>query len=158
MSDLTVHLKDIAQFYSDKGEGFKASAFVKAAVAISKLPPLQFVNGKLQDKVPGVGKSIQSVIEEFTATGTSTKFNILAAEAKPKKKEGGVHYMQELTDDWKTEYRVPCHIYLLQNTKCIGYIKEGTTEVQMFKKPMQFDKRGRKFKELKGQALRDFNA
>jgi hypothetical protein len=152
MTAVVEHLKDIAQFYSDAGEGFKAAAFVKAAVAISKRPPLQFKSGKLQDKIPGVGKSIQTVIEEFTANGTSSKFKQLAADVKPKV-TGKVHYMQETTDNWNTEYRVPCHIYLLQNARCIGYIREGTDEIQMFKKPSNFDKRGRKFKELSKTAI-----
>lgn len=67
---------------------------------------------------------------------------------------GAVHYMQETTSDWKTEYRVPSHTYLLQNTKCVGYIKEGTQEITYFKKPMFFDKRGRKFKELSKTAMK----
>lgn len=58
-------------------------------------------------------------------------------------------YLQETTDDWKTDYRVPCHTYIFENSRCIGYIKEGTTEELMFKKPSnQFDKRGRKFKNV----------
>ena len=64
-----------------------------------------------------------------------------------------IHYMQEITTDWKTDYRVPCHIYLLENTKMVGYIKEGTTEIHLNKKPGFFDKRGRKFKELSPSAL-----
>jgi hypothetical protein len=155
MNDVTVHLDDIAQLYSDAGETFRASAFVKAAAAIRKSPKLTFKNGKLQDKIPGVGPSITSVIEEFTATGTSKKFKKMVADAKPKKQSGGVHYMQEVTEDWSTDFRVPGHIYLLQNTKCIGYIRKGTKETVMFKSPIFFDKRKRKFKELKGEALNE---
>jgi len=58
-------------------------------------------------------------------------------------------YLQEVTDNWKCEYRVPNHIYMINGIKAIGYIKEGTTEKIMFSKPIFFDRRNRKFKELK---------
>lgn len=152
MNDVVTHLKDIAQFYSDAGDGWRAQAFVKAAVAIEKHPKLQFKDGKLQDKISGVGNSIKTVIEEFTATGSSSKFKELVSTAKPTR--GGVHYMQEITENWNTDYRVPNHIYLLHNTKCVGYVREGTNEVQLFKSPMFFNKRGRKFKELSATAVK----
>ena len=46
----------------------------------------------------------------------------------------------------------PNHIYILsdkKSTKCLGYIKNGTNHIEMFKKPMNFDKRKRTFKEIK---------
>lgn len=58
-------------------------------------------------------------------------------------------FIQELTDDWKTEFRVPCHIYVMDGSKCVGYIKEGTTKIDFFSVPWTyFDKRHRKFKKL----------
>jgi hypothetical protein len=60
-----------------------------------------------------------------------------------------IKYMKEVTE-WDTDYRVPQHIYIMDNKKCIGYIKEGTTEQLMFKKPsVNFNTRYRKFKEVK---------
>ena len=46
---------------------------------------------------------------------------------------------------------VPNHIYLLNTdkSKLFGYMKAGTQETQVFKKPIQFDQRGRKFVEVK---------
>ena len=43
------------------------------------------------------------------------------------------------------------HTYFLTNDKfkVLGYIKNGTTESIMFKKPLQFFTKGRTFKELK---------
>lgn len=59
-------------------------------------------------------------------------------------------YLQEITTEWKVDYRVPCHTYILNEKKeCIGYIKEGTTEQHMFKHPMkQFSRSKRKFKDV----------
>ena len=59
-------------------------------------------------------------------------------------------YIQELTDSWVCDYRVPNHTYIMMGSKCVGYIKEGTAEQIFFNKPLtKFDKRGRKFKEVK---------
>ena len=58
-------------------------------------------------------------------------------------------YLKETTTDWKTDYRVPCHTYIMQGSKCVGYIKEGTTAEFMFTKGHNFDKRGRTFEEVK---------
>ena len=59
-------------------------------------------------------------------------------------------YMKEVTDDWKCEYRVPNHTYIMEGKRCIGYIKKNTTEEILFGKPLkQFDTRRRKFKEVK---------
>lgn len=155
MTAVVTHLNDIAQFYSDAGETFRASAFVKAAMAISKRPPLEFKGGKLQEKIPGVGPSIQKVIEEFTASGTSAKFNELAAEAQPKKPKTGVTYLQETTDWSDADCRVPNHIYIFDGDKCVGYIKEGTNVISMFKKPStNFSKRGRKFTKLSNATVK----
>jgi hypothetical protein len=57
-------------------------------------------------------------------------------------------FLKEVTSDWKCEYRVPSHTYIIERGRLLGYIKEGTTEKLMFKKPMQFDQRRRKFEEV----------
>ena len=63
-----------------------------------------------------------------------------------------MRYLKEITDDWKTDFRVPCHIYIVEDGRSgrmLGYIKEGTTTPIMNSKPMPFDRKNRKFKELK---------
>lgn len=63
-----------------------------------------------------------------------------------------MRFLKEITDDWKCDYRVPLHTYILENGRSgrmLGYVKENTTEKIMFNKPMPFDRRNRKFKELK---------
>jgi|LakMenEpi03Aug12_release.lakeMendotaPanAssembly.Ray.scaffolds.fasta_scaffold300429_2 hypothetical protein len=57
-----------------------------------------------------------------------------------------ITYIKETTSNWKTDYRVPQHTYIMENARCIGYIKEGTTEELLFSKPSsQFAKKGRTF-------------
>lgn len=59
-------------------------------------------------------------------------------------------YMKETTSDWKVDFRVPCHTYIMDKNRCVGYIKEGTTEEIMFNKPSsKFDQRNRTFEEVK---------
>ena len=57
--------------------------------------------------------------------------------------------LQEITDDWT----VPCpnHIYYVSNDKMrlIAFYNTNTKKVMKFKKPLRFDVRYRKFKELK---------
>ena len=57
--------------------------------------------------------------------------------------------LKETTKDWKCDYRVPCHTYVLDGIKAVAYIKEGTSEVIEFPKPMYFKKTGRTFKKVK---------
>lgn len=57
-----------------------------------------------------------------------------------------MYYLLEVTD-----WDMPNHTYVFANKKSIkviGYIPQGTNEVQMFKKPYNFDKKYRKFKEV----------
>lgn len=49
------------------------------------------------------------------------------------------------TTEYNCGYRVPLHTYLLKAGKMVGYIKEGTTEVIEFTKPLFFSKKNRKF-------------
>jgi hypothetical protein len=53
------------------------------------------------------------------------------------------------TTVWETN--VPNHAYLLSDdkSKVFGYAKRGTEEIEMFKKPIDFSTRGRKFTILK---------
>ena len=145
MSNIAEHLHEIAHLYGDKGETWKAQAFESAAKTIAKLPNLQFNNGKLVDKIAGVGKSIQTTIEEFAATGTSNKMKELG-EVVPIKET--TVFLKEVTEDWNTDFRVPLHTYLVDGDKMLGYIPEGKTKKVMFSHPMRFDKRGRKFTEI----------
>jgi len=59
-------------------------------------------------------------------------------------------YMQEITGDWKCDYKVPGHIYIFDENKCMGYIRKSDGERIMFpKSSKQFSKRGRSFIEVK---------
>lgn len=65
-----------------------------------------------------------------------------------------VKLLKEITSDWNCDFAMPCHTYAISkdsnkdNGKCVGYIKEGSTDIIWFKKAMKFDGRFRKFKEL----------
>ena len=53
------------------------------------------------------------------------------------------------TTDWGSN-KAPNHTYLLDGTNLVAYIKQGDTKPFYFKSPIKgFDKRGRKFEELK---------
>lgn len=46
-------------------------------------------------------------------------------------------------------FRYPEHVYILNDAgKLVGFIKEGTTELKEFSKPMAFYKSRRKFKKV----------
>jgi hypothetical protein len=63
-----------------------------------------------------------------------------------------MRYLKEVTDDWKCEYNVPNHTYIVEsgrNGRLLGYIKEGSSEPLMFPKPFPFFRKNRKFKEVK---------
>lgn len=57
--------------------------------------------------------------------------------------------LKETTKDFNCDYNVPLHTYMIEKSKVIGYIKEGTTDQIMFPKPMFFDQRKRTFVEIK---------
>lgn len=56
-------------------------------------------------------------------------------------------FLQEVTD-WTNN--IPNHIYLVVDSreKMLGYIKNGTDKLEMFKSPITFDVRKRKFKQV----------
>jgi hypothetical protein len=56
-------------------------------------------------------------------------------------------FMKEVTV-W--DNNTPNHIYLLTDSKekMIGYIRAGTNKLELFKQPLPFDTRRRKFKEV----------
>lgn len=63
-----------------------------------------------------------------------------------------MRYLQETTDWSDTDYDVKNHIYILENGRSgrmLGYVKQGTTEKIMFDRPFFFNRKNRKFKELK---------
>lgn len=54
------------------------------------------------------------------------------------------------TTEWDTDYTVPNHIYLLNNTrdKMYGYLPAGSAHPEIVRKPYQFSNRGRTFVEV----------
>lgn len=62
-----------------------------------------------------------------------------------------MHALQETTK-WVGSNVNANHIYLVEGTKLLAYIKAGTREQIWFNKPMKnFDRRYRTFKELRGR-------
>ena len=57
-------------------------------------------------------------------------------------------YLKETTKKWNANFRVPMHTYILVNGKMIGYVKEDTTQIIPFSKPLFFDKGRRSFTKL----------
>lgn len=58
-------------------------------------------------------------------------------------------YLQETTK-WVDAPNIPNHIYVFEKDQCVGYIKAGTTNIEMFNAPMKrFSKSKRTFKEVK---------
>lgn len=62
---------------------------------------------------------------------------------------GKMRVFQEVTPDWSGD--VPNHIYYLTDdkSKMVAFYNVVTKKVTKFKKPIGFDTRYRKFKELK---------
>jgi len=56
-------------------------------------------------------------------------------------------YLEEITDWSEAHANVPNHVYIFDEKKCVGYIKQGTRKEIMFSKPsIGFSKSNRKFK------------
>ena len=64
-------------------------------------------------------------------------------------------YLKEITKWDKTELNVPNHTYIINDAgHLVGYVKTGTKEEIIFKKPLkQFEKTRRKFVELKNRKV-----
>ena len=64
-------------------------------------------------------------------------------------------FIQEVTQ-WSAAFTVPNHIYYVNDsrTRLIGYIREGTRTLVKFKKPIDWDRRGRKFEPVTVRGLR----
>ena len=52
------------------------------------------------------------------------------------------------TTNWKADYQVPNHYYILHYNRCYGYVRAGTHLVIRFEKPLSFDSRGRTFEKV----------
>lgn len=64
-------------------------------------------------------------------------------------------FIQEVTE-WSALFTVPNHIYYVNDskTRLVGYIREGTRTLIKFKKPIDWDRRGRKFEPVTVRGLR----
>jgi hypothetical protein len=60
-----------------------------------------------------------------------------------------VKFFEEITE-WKVGYEIPNHIYYFSDnkSKCVGYIRKGTSELIKFKTAMSIDHTGRKFRAV----------
>jgi len=72
-------LYEIGELYAIKGESFRSRAYLLAAQRIESLSEdiKKIVDQGETEKIPGVGKSIARVIEEYLKTGSSTHFERL---------------------------------------------------------------------------------
>jgi DNA polymerase/3'-5' exonuclease PolX len=74
------HLKQISYIFLKDKEPWKAKAFSKVADEVeSRCEPVPFEDGRLAVRIPGAGKAITEVMEQFVATGTSRKLEGLKA-------------------------------------------------------------------------------
>jgi len=74
------HLKLIAHMFLKDGDQWRSRAFSKVAGELETpvyRKGIEIKNGKLVETIPGVGKAIKDVIEEFVAGGTSRKLEKL---------------------------------------------------------------------------------
>lgn len=64
-------------------------------------------------------------------------------------------FIQEVTD-WTAQYTVPNHIYYVNDskTRLVEDIPEGTKTLRMFVKPVDWDRRGRKFEPVTVRGVR----
>jgi len=149
MEKVIKHLEEVATLFKKSGEIWRATAYLKAITAIKNVDDLEFENGKLKNKIPGVGKSIRETIEEFHATGTSKKYQNLSKDVKS---DSTVVYLQEITENWNANFRVPNHTYILENGRLVAYIPEGKKQKIKLKQPLTFDRKGRKFRTVTKRA------
>lgn len=74
------HLKQISHLFQKNNDTWRSRAFSRVAAELESRPELLVIeNRKLVTKIPGVGKAIKDVIEQFVAEGTSRKIEKLKA-------------------------------------------------------------------------------
>lgn len=76
------HLDQIAKYYQQHNEEYRANAFRNAARIINELPYEVTLNTKLKG-IAGLGKSSLEVITEFLQTGTSKRYQKLFIDTDP---------------------------------------------------------------------------
>lgn len=52
------------------------------------------------------------------------------------------------TTKWSSDFRVPNHTYIFDGHKAVAYIRDGEVHPQVFKNPIDIDRRGRTFREV----------
>ena len=83
--EIAQHLNDIAALYEYSNQNWKSRAYLNAATLLmGRFDGLPFDDtGYLQEKLPGVGASIQGTIEEFNWYGKSGKLKSLLKKGGP---------------------------------------------------------------------------
>jgi DNA polymerase/3'-5' exonuclease PolX len=78
--EIANHLQQIAHLFLKAKEQYRSKAFSKVADGIRfRQLPITILDGKIQEKIEGVGESINETIVQFITTGTSDKMEKLRA-------------------------------------------------------------------------------
>jgi len=82
--EIAKHLNDLGYLFSQNKDSWRSSAYLKAAESISTYPKeLTILNDSIKNKIPGIGKGIESVIIEFVSKGTSDTYVSLMSLGLP---------------------------------------------------------------------------